>query len=113
MPETPQEERYRPYWEAIRRRVCAVCLDSADDGSCGLVKDRSCPIERHLPRLIDALTSVRSRRMDEYVSALDAQICSQCREREGNGGCRLRDHGECALAIYLPLVVDAMEEAGA
>lgn len=113
MLETSQEERSRAYREAIRRRVCAVCLDSTDDGSCGLGTGRTCAIEVHLPRLVEALLSVKSGRMDEYVAALDAEVCSRCREQEADGRCRLRDKGECALSIYLPLVVDAIDEVGA
>ena len=112
MPQMLEEGRYRAYAEAIRRRVCMVCLDSADDGSCGLAKDRVCAIERHLPRLVETLVSIKSGRMDEYVAALESEICGKCREQEADGRCRLRDHGECALAIYLPLVVDAIEEVG-
>lgn len=113
MLEMAQEKRYQAYWEAIRRRVCAVCLDSRDDGSCGLGGGRTCAIEVHLPRLVEALLSVRSGRMDEYAAALDAEVCSRCREQGANGRCRLRDGGECALSIYLPLVVDAIDEVGA
>jgi hypothetical protein len=110
MPQIMQEGRYGAYAEAIRQRVCAVCLDSADDGSCGFTKDRVCAIERHLPLLVDTLVSVKSGRMDEYVAALESQICGNCREQDADARCRLRDHRECALAMYLPLVVDAIEE---
>ena len=41
------DDRCAEYREAIRLHVCAVCLDSRDDLSCGLV-GRLCPIERHL-----------------------------------------------------------------
>ena len=109
MPEMLREGRYSAHAEAIWRRVCAVCLDSADDGSCGLAKDRVCAIERDLPRVVNTLASVKSGRMDEYVAALESEICANCHEQDADGRCCLRDHGECALAIYLPLVVDAIE----
>jgi hypothetical protein len=110
MTERSREEKYEAYWEAIRRRVCSVCIDSADDGGCGLVRGRACAIEQHLPRLVETILSVTSGRMDEYVSAVEHEICGRCTEQDERGLCRLRQKGDCGLAIYLPLVVDAIEE---
>jgi hypothetical protein len=112
MAQEASDDRHRAYREALRRRVCAVCLDSRDDGSCGLDHGRTCALDRHGPRLIDAMLKVRSTRMDEYYAALDAEICSRCHEQDAQGVCRLRNEGACALAVYLPMIVDAIEEAG-
>jgi hypothetical protein len=109
MSATASDERYQAYWDAIRSRVCTVCLDQADDGSCGLTR-RVCALERHLPKLVDALVSVRSDRMDDYVAAIEAQVCSGCPEQGGSGDCRLRDSARCALYSYLSLVLEAVEE---
>lgn len=102
-PETRQAFR-----DAIRRHVCSVCLDQADDGSCAR-RGRVCGIDRHLPALIDAIAAVNSNRMDEYVAAVESQICSAC-EQDAGGRCNVRDRGDCALYMYLSLVVDAIEE---
>lgn len=101
-----REDRYQAYLETIRRKVCSVCLDRRDDGTCGLTQ-RTCAIEAHLPEILDVVTAVRSHKMDEYVAAVESQICSHC-----NSGpqCELRREGECALATYLYLVVAAIEE---
>jgi hypothetical protein len=112
MPRLTQDERYRACWDAIRRHVCAVCLDSSDDGSCGLPSERTCAIEREFPHLVDSLQSVKSGRMEDYVAVVESEVCAHCREQDSDGRCRLRNHGECALSIYLPLVVDAIEEVG-
>jgi hypothetical protein len=101
-------ERYRAYAEAIRRRVCSVCLDQADDGSCGL-SGRVCALERHLPALVDALAGIRSERMADYVAAIEAQVCGRC-EQDPSGACRVRDGAGCALYSYLSLVVEAVED---
>jgi hypothetical protein len=101
---------HKSFWEALQRRVCSVCLDGADDGSCGLGGDRTCVIERDLPRLVEAVLAVHSGRMDEYVAAVEAQICGRCTEQDAQGLCQLRQKGECALSTYLPLIVDAIEE---
>ena len=107
-----QPERYQAYLEAIQRRVCRVCLDQADDGSCGLTH-RTCAVETHLPALVEALIAVQSDRMDEYVAAIEAQVCGPCSEHDPGGACRLRDRGECSLYSFLPLVVEAVEEVHA
>ena len=103
-------DRYQPYREAIRRRVCAVCLDSANDGSCRLSGERTCAIDEHLPRVLGAIRDVQERRGDSYASAVEARVCRHCAARDARGGCALRQGGRCALDVYLPLVVEAIEE---
>lgn len=107
---TLKDERYQAYWDAIRRKVCSVCLDQADDGSCGLTKGRICGIEAHLPRVVEAILSIESDRMDEYVDAIRAQVCARCENQDATGYCRYREKGECALDTYLYLVVEAIED---
>ncbi len=104
----PKDERYRTYLEAIKRKVCSVCLDRRDDGICGLTH-RTCAIEAHLPDIVEAVTKVESDRMDEYIAAIEAQVCSRCEKKAGLA-CRFQQHGECALDTYLYLVIEAIEE---
>ena len=106
--EVPTGMRYQAYWEAIQRLVCGVCLDQADDGSCGLTR-RACALQTHLPRLAEVLAQVQSPRMDEYEAAVRAEICARCSEQDAQGHCALRDQGACALSAYLPLVLEAVE----
>jgi hypothetical protein len=101
-------DRYRAYREAIRRRVCSVCLDSADDSSCSLAGSRTCAIDEHLSRLVDTILEVRATHDDAYAAAVETRVCSHCRERDSLGRCRLRRDGSCALAVYLPLIVEAI-----
>jgi hypothetical protein len=110
MSDAEVEDRYRAYRDAIRRRVCVICLDSADDGSCGLEGPPACAIEEHLPRLVDAILDVRRRRDDAYAAAVEARVCRNCSHRDELGLCRLRRDGRCAISVYLPLVVEAVEE---
>ena len=104
------EDRYRPYRDAIQRRVCAICLDGADDGTCGLSSPLLCGIDRNIPRLVDAIREVRSRHDGAYAAAVEAQVCSHCPHRDELGLCRLRRDGQCTVSVYLPLVVEAIEE---
>ena len=110
MSDAPMEDKYRPYRDAIRRRVCAICLDGADDGSCALVSPPSCAIDEHLPRLVEAILDVRHRHADAYAAAVEARVCSHCTHRDGLGLCGLRRDGRCAVSVYLPLVIEAVEE---
>ena len=102
-------EKYQAYWDAIQRRVCSVCLDQATDGGCGLSR-RTCALQWHLPAIVETIASIDSPRMDDYVEAIEAQVCSRCEESDERGRCGLRDRGECSLSTYLSLVVDAIEE---
>ena len=101
--------RREAYMEALRRHVCAVCLDGRGDGSCGL-NGRHCALEVHLPRVVEVIAAVQSNRMDDYIKAIESQICGVCELGEPGANCRLRNAGECALASYLSLVIDAVEE---
>jgi hypothetical protein len=103
------EDGYRAYREAIRQRVCAVCLDSGEDGSCHLSGLRICAVEEHLPRVLEAIRDVRERRDDTYASAIETRVCRRCTDRDPDGACPLRQGGRCALAVYLPLIVEAIE----
>lgn len=105
---TRGEDRYEPWREAIRRRVCAVCLDGADDSRCTLTT--VCAVEELLPRLVDAIRDVRSRRDGAYSAAVEARVCAHCSHRDELGLCRLRRDGRCAVSVYLPLLVEAVEE---
>ncbi len=113
MTSIPKDERYQAYGEAIRRRVCSVCLDCADDGTCGLPGGRNCAIEVHLAKLVATLMAVKSGRMDEYVAAVQSDICTTCSEQDAEGVCRLRQKGDCALTVYMPMVLKAIEEVDA
>jgi hypothetical protein len=110
--QTPDGDLYAAYHDAIMRRVCSVCLDQRADGTCGLA-NRTCAIEEHLPLILNAVLSVRSDRMDDYVDAIKTHVCAQCGTEDACGRCRLRDRGECALDTYLYLVVEAIEEVQA
>jgi hypothetical protein len=100
----------RDYREALRRRVCAICLEGKDDGSCGLTTAVHCALDQHLARIVGAVLDVRARRDDAYAAAIEARVCSHCSDRDELGRCSLRRDGRCALIAYLPLIVEAIEE---
>lgn len=108
MSEGLSEEKREELWDALQRKVCTVCLDARDDGTCGL--NRVCAMERHFQRVIDAVSKIQSPRMDEYYAVLEREVCANCAEQDPEGNCARRDNAECALNSFLPLVVEAIEE---
>jgi len=110
VPVTHGEQSERIYREALRRRVCAVCLDGADDGRCALAGDASCPMLDLLPELLAAIEEAR-RNQSGYPRVVEARVCSRCPHRDPLGLCALRREARCALWLYLPLIVEAAAEA--
>lgn len=104
------EDRYAAHRDALRRHVCAVCLDGAEDGRCGLGEGPRCPIEEHLGTLVDLVIELRSRRDNRLSAAAESRICSQCQRHDASGRCRSRDDGRCALSVFLPLIAEAIDE---
>jgi hypothetical protein len=113
MSEARALDPYLPYREAIRRRVCAVCLDGTDEVGCGLVGPLRCALEELLPRVLDAIRDVRVRHDDAFAAAVEARVCGHCTHRDAFGLCRLRRDGRCAVAVFLPLVVEAIDAVDA
>jgi hypothetical protein len=104
------EDRYAAHRNALRRRVCAVCLDGAEDGGCGLGQGPRCPVEEHLATLVDLVIELRSRHVTRFAAEVESRICSRCPRREASGRCGSRDDGRCALSVFLPLIVEAIDE---
>lgn len=105
---------YQEYLDAIRRKVCRVCIDGsfAEDPEwmlCRLPKDRTCPVERHLPQVIEVVESISSPWMEDYVDALRGKVCGDC-EQTPAGICDFRLKADCALDTYFMLVAEAIEE---
>lgn len=99
-----------PYWQAFKTWVCASCLDQRDDGECGLPHDRVCALKQHLPLIIETAHRTKSRRMEDYLQAIEHTVCTQCPQQQASGTCQLRDHAQCALNTYLSLVLDAIDD---
>jgi len=96
--------------DAIRRRVCAVCLDRSDDGSCGLDAQRVCALEDHFARIVEAVAAADGRGLEDCRQEIRERVCSECSLQDAEGRCGVRPRGECALDSFLPLVVDTVRE---
>ena len=101
---------YQPYWQAIRAKVCAKCIDGDGFGNCRLDPAIECALKLYLPLIVEAVSRATSDDMEGYVRELRAITCAQCSQQSVNGYCLLRKEVDCALDRYFPLVVEAIEE---
>ena len=97
--------------ELVRNRICAVCTDRKTDGTCGLEDPVQCALFRLFPQVAQAIGSVHSDRLEDYIAAIRHNVCAICNEQDADGDCGLRHQVQCALDSYLLLVVEAIEEA--
>ena len=106
-------ERMEAYREALKRRVCDVCLEQKDNGECGLEDDRLCALDLHLDYIVQAVRSVKSDRIADYAQAISNTACFNCPNQDEAGHCDFRSNWECALDSFAYLVVEAIEEVDA
>jgi hypothetical protein len=95
----------------VRKRICGVCSDRAEDGACGLENPDTCALFRLFPQVAKAIQSTASEDIQDYIQAIRTHVCSICVEQAADGSCEARRQVRCALDAYLLLVVDAIEEA--
>jgi hypothetical protein len=95
----------------IRRRICSVCTERTAEGQCGLDEPSTCALFRLFPQVAQAIRSVSSDDIQDYIRAIRGQVCSVCYGQAPDGSCETRQLIRCSLDAYLLLVVDAIEEA--
>jgi hypothetical protein len=95
----------------LRWRICRMCSDRQDDGSCGLEKPADCAVFRYLPEVARAIQATESSNLADYLRAIRSQVCSTCSQQAADSVCEAREQVRCALDAYPILVVDAVEEA--
>ena len=95
----------------VRNRICSVCTERTVDGQCGLEEPSSCALFRLFPQVAQAIQSVKSDDIQQYIDAIRGNVCAVCADQARDGSCETRQEVRCALDAYLLLVVDAIEEA--
>lgn len=95
----------------VRNRICSVCDERTAAGGCGLAQPAGCALFQLFPRVAQAIRSVKSDNILEYIEAIRRDVCSVCLEQDPDGSCERRQEARCALEAYLLPVVDAIEEA--
>jgi hypothetical protein len=101
------------YLQAIRRRVCARCIDTDEKGNCMLHFDEICAVEEHLPEIVKTIQRVSSDKVEDYVTELRTNVCAQCKNQAEDGTCLVRNNIDCGLDRYFPLIIQAVEEVDA
>ena len=102
-------ERMELFREALKERVCGICFDRNDDGTCGLAEGRTCGLEAHLPEIVKAVESVHDIDLSPYVDGIRTQVCPSC-SQDGEGRCVFRDSFDCSVDNFLYVVVDTIED---
>ena len=69
------------YWQAVQRRVCAKCVDGDGQGNCRLNGEEECALKLHFPRIVEAVLSVQSDKVEPYVEALRFGVCGVCKHQ--------------------------------
>lgn len=95
----------------VRNRICKVCTERTVDGQCGLAEPTHCALFRLFPQVAQAIQSVNSDDIQQYIDAIRRNVCAICTEQAHDGSCETRQQVQCSLDAYLLLVVDAIEEA--
>ena len=95
----------------VRNRICNVCTERTVDGQCGLEEPSSCALFRLFPQVAQAIQSVNSDDIQQYIDAIRRNVCAVCADQASDESCETRQQVRCALDAYLLLVVDAIEEA--
>ena len=95
----------------IRNRICGVCTERTVDGDCSLEEPAGCALFRLFPQVAQAIQTVHSDDITQYIEAIRRNVCSVCTDQAADGSCETRQQVQCALDAYLVLVVDAIEEA--
>lgn len=95
--------------DAIRSHVCTLCKVGDDDGPCNGIQRDVCTIERFFPQIMEVARTVKSERIEDYVSALRIAVCAICRP-DGMHFCSLRDSATCTLDRYFVLIVEAINQ---
>lgn len=102
---------YQRHREALRRRVCSICLDSDDEGRCALPATSSCAMQEQLVLLVDTVLDLFRRGDTRYRETVEERVCTRCPHRDATGVCTQRNEGRCAVAVYLPLIVEACQRS--
>jgi hypothetical protein len=96
----------------VRKRICEVCNESLADCQCGLAEPASRALFRLFPHVAQAIQSVESDDIQEYISSIRQNVCAICTNQAGDGACLDSQQVRCAWdACPLP-VVDASEAPG-
>ena len=96
--------------DALRDKICRVCVDRSPVEVCEREAEQDCALFNSLPKIVQAISGVRSDRIDDYVAAIRGAVCEECVHQTSDGVCTVRNEVRCVLDRYLVLIVQTIEE---
>ncbi len=96
------------YLQALKEKICSICVDSDEKGNCKMTNDECCAIEVFIDKIVNVVLSIESENINDYVNALHQKICIECRGQAEH--CKLREDVNCSLDRYFPLIVEIIRE---
>ena len=63
----------------------------------------------HFDVLCETVLDVNRHGGTRYRAAVEERVCSRCAHQDAQGVCPRREQGRCAVAVYLPLIVEALQ----
>ena len=98
------------YIDAVTNHVCTICVDSTEDGNCTLNEKEQCAVQLFLPQIVEIVHSKESDDVEEYYQLLKEKVCKDCKTRNEDGNCYLRDDANCSLDRYFSIIVDVIQK---
>jgi len=89
--------------DQLREQVCSICVHETDGGGCTLAEQMECPVFKRAARLIRIIECPEDVSHKDHVEQIRSEICVDCRQ-DTSGCCPLRDHLECPLDLYFPVI---------
>jgi hypothetical protein len=68
-------------------------------------------MQEQLVLLVDTVLDLFRRADTRYRETVEERVCTRCPHRDAAGVCRQRNEGRCAVAVYLPLIVEAFQRS--
>ena len=65
----------------VRNRICNVCTERTVDGQCGLEEPSDCALFRLFPQVAQAIQSVHSDDIQQYIDAIRRNVCAVCADQ--------------------------------
>jgi len=84
----------------VRNKICSVCTDRTVDGQCGLEEPSHCALFRLFPQVAQAIQSVTSDDIQQYLDAIRHDVCSVCVDQASDGSCETRQQVRCHRRSY-------------
>lgn len=98
------------YAKAIKERVCAICVDSDENGNCTLSNKETCSVQAFLPQIVDIIHNSGTDDIQIYKEKVHETICSNCRTQESGGYCHLREDVNCSVDRYFRYIVETIQQ---